>query len=148
MLLWVVCIGVARAATPVPLQIPAVSTYNGATYRCGYSTCPVTWSNRNDLIVTGFTPEGNYLNVNVSGWVAIGIGRGYVYHYWCGTMQFNLSGNLTQINVATSKSAFAACPFADASLTFTNAGGYEGFTTLVYSQGGYFLGFAPNLDSP
>ncbi|HEY2275851.1 MAG TPA: hypothetical protein VGH61_10140 [Steroidobacteraceae bacterium] len=143
--------GVAHAqgaSTPVPLQIPAVSTYNGATYRCGYNICHVTWSNRNDLIVTGFTPDGNYLNVNVRGWVAIGIGRGYVYHYWCGTMQFDLSGALTHIAVVDTAAAYASCAQPDASAVFTSSGGYQGYSTPDYSSGGNFLGYSPNLDSP
>jgi hypothetical protein len=64
-------------------------------------------------------------------------------------MQFDLSGNLTQLKVVTVKNSYPPCPAEpDPSLTFSNTGGYEGYTTPVYSSGGYFLGYAPNLDSP
>jgi hypothetical protein len=140
--------GVAIAGTEVQLQIPPVGSYSGATYRCGSQTCPANWSNRNDLIVSGFTPDGNYLNVYVSGWVAIGLGHGGLkYYHWCGTMEFDLSGNLTQIAVS-----HTACPATvgrpDPNAVFTNAGGYTGYTTPVYSYGGYFLGYAPHLETP
>lgn len=135
---------VAQAGTNVPLQVPDPGTWDG-------NTC--TGSNVNELVVTGFSADGNYLTVHTRGWVACGhSGRGsnLKYSRWCGTMTFDLAGNLVGTSIVSNNlyATFLKCPIADQSATYTNAGGYIGWTQEVVNNTYGTATYTPKLSAP
>lgn len=103
----------AASAADVSLDVP----YQDAT---GY-----TFS-RNG-VVTGVTADGGYVLAESTGWLPHGhSGRGSTvsYSYECVQWSWDLAGYLVSETVLSN----AKCPALDATLSFTNAGGYMAWT--------------------
>jgi hypothetical protein len=99
----------------------------------------------NEQTVTGFSADGNYVLVQAHGYTACG-SHGTSYVYWCDALTFDLSGTLvsqTLIEPGTYQ-GFNNCPWADDSLSFTNAGGYLSSTTSNWNH----TQTVPELTSP
>ena len=134
------------AAATINLPVPS-QQFTGET--CPVGTTPAV----DQTVVTGFTTDNNYVTANTRGYYTCGrAGRGGITHYWwwCGKLEWDLSGNVvnTTVTVSTTNySVYTSCPYTNPNNVYEGAPGYAAETIMGTKPDGT-TSYTPALMTP